>query len=87
MKDLLNREDFLEVAKEECCIEDCLEVVKLHMRRGEFDLAVERCKDIQNSFRKIIKINKKYTLLQTVNELKLRGVQIETVMKSMARIQ
>lgn len=87
MKNSLTREDFLEVSKEECCIEDCLEVVKVHMRRGEFDLAVERCKDIQNSFRKIIKINKKYTLHNTIAELKLQGVQIDTVMRSMAKMQ
>lgn len=75
MRKLYSIDDDLEVKKEECCIEDVLEVIKVHMKRGEHDLAIARCIDAQNSIQRVQNIHSKYSTHSVVIELSERKIQ------------
>lgn len=75
----LSNDLLLEMMREQSCVEDCLEQMKIHMRNGNYDLADERCLDVQRSFRKMENIKRKMTKRKKVFELNQRGVSVEVV--------
>lgn len=70
---------YLEAIKEECCIEDCLEVVKIYMKNGDYNLAFERCNDIKKSLKKLDSLQRKMSIRKTVIQLNQHNVNVEVV--------
>lgn len=68
-----------EMIREQSCIEDCLEQMKIHMRRGNYEIADDRCRDVQRSLRRLEHIKRKMTRRNKVLELNQRGVSVEVV--------
>ncbi|MFJ5771430.1 hypothetical protein [Psychrobacillus sp. NPDC093180] len=68
-----------EMMSEQSCIEDCLEQMKIHMRKGNYDLADDRCRDVQRSFRRLENIKRKMERRNKVIEFNQRGVSVEVV--------
>ncbi|WP_313891150.1 hypothetical protein [Psychrobacillus sp.] len=58
-----------EVMLEQACIEDCLEQMKINMRNGDYDLANDRCLDVQRSFRRLEYIQQKLPPVREVRRL------------------
>lgn len=58
MSKVVEDEVFLEIMKEESCIEDCIEMIKVYVNRGNYDFAKERCKDVQKSLDKLSQLQK-----------------------------
>lgn len=68
-----------EMMREQSCIEDCLEQMKIHMRKGNYEIADDRCRDVQRSLRRLENIKRSMSKINKVFELKQRGVSVEVV--------
>ena len=79
MEKVLDDELLLEIAKEESCIEDLFEQVKIHMRLGNYELAKERSVDIQKSFKRLESIQRKFKRRKLVLELTTLGFNAKVV--------
>lgn len=73
------RDLLAEMMREQSCVEDCLEQMKIHMRKGNYEIADDRCRDIQRSLRRLENIKRKMARRNKVLELNQRGVSVEVV--------
>lgn len=68
-----------EMMREQSCVEDCLEQMKIHMRNGNYDLADDRCHDVKRSLKRLENLKTKMAWRKKVFELTKRGVSVEVV--------
>lgn len=76
---VINNDLLLEIIKEESCIEDLFEQIKIHMHFGDYELAMERSIDIQKSFNRLELIQQKIRRHNLVSELTKDGFNVKVV--------
>lgn len=69
----------LEIAKEKACIDDLLNMIRMHTQDGRIDLAIARNRDMLRSLERVQKLENQRRFYLTIHDLSKQGVLYEVV--------
>ena len=70
-----------QIEREQTCIDDLSDVIKLHAKAGRINIAKQLERDLHNSLDQLEKLHKKKELWTTVADLNQRGILVQVVKK------
>lgn len=68
-----------EIAKEKACIDDLLNMIRMHTQDGRIDLAIARNRDMLRSLERVQKLENQRRFYITIHNLSKQGVLCEVV--------
>ncbi|MCL1701590.1 hypothetical protein [Lysinibacillus sp. Bpr_S20] len=70
-----------QIQREQVCIDDLMAEIKIHVQKGQINIAIQRDKDLHNSLKQLEKLHEQKRLWITVEVLNRRGVLAKVVKK------
>ncbi|GAB0167493.1 hypothetical protein LSPCS325_09300 [Lysinibacillus sp. CTST325] len=70
-----------QIEREQVCIDDLLEEIKIYVQKGQINRAIQRDKDLHNSLIQLGKLHERKRLWLTATELNLQGKKAKVVKK------
>ncbi|MFJ5565246.1 hypothetical protein [Lysinibacillus xylanilyticus] len=70
-----------QIQREQACIDDLMTEIKIHVQKGQINIAIQRDKDLHNSLIQLGKLHERKRLWLVAAELNLQGKKAKVVKK------
>ncbi|WP_431811901.1 hypothetical protein [Lysinibacillus sp. FW12] len=70
-----------EIKRQQACIDDLMAEIKIHVQKGQINIAMQRDKDLHNSLKQLETLHERKRLWITAEVLKKRGILVQVVKK------